>query len=132
MGLARQQVGENAWVIAPKGPLDSTTSEDFKNRVQKFFEEAGAPAHFLLDMAGVKYLSSVGLGALIGFKKLSGEKSGTFGLYDIQRSVKRVLEISRLDFMELRPEQLDPASPFADYVRAQETVRAPKRQPPKP
>ena len=131
LDLAHQRIGENTWVLAPKGAIDSTTADGFKNRVQRFFDEAPAPSHFLLDMAGVKYLSSIGLGALIAFQKLSGEKKCSFSLYDTPLSVQRVLEISRLDFMMLRPEQLDPASPFADYVRAQETERAPKRQPPK-
>ena len=127
--LGHQRIGENAWVLAPKGAIDSTTSDDFKNRVQKFFDEAKSPSHFLLDMSGVKYLSSIGLGALIGFMKQSQEKNHAFGLYDTQSPVKRVLEISRLDLLMVQPAQLGPESPFADYIHARELTRTPPPAP---
>ena len=128
LDLGHERIGENAWVLTPRGAIDSTTSDDFKNRLQKFFDGAGTPAHFLLDMAGVKYLSSMGLGTLITFLKQSKEKNGSFSLYDMQRPVQRVLEISHLDFLMLRPEQLEPDHPFAAYIQSQESVREPQRK----
>lgn len=96
--------------------------------MQKLFEDAQSPSHFLLDMEGVRYISSIGLGTLIGFLKRSQEKKMTFGLYDTQRPVQRVLEISKLDFLLIKPESLDNTHPFADYIRAEEIGRAKKRQ----
>ena len=130
LNFKSELVGRNAWVLAPKGVLDSSTCDALKDRVQKFFDDAPAPAHFLLDMAGVKYISSVGLGALIGFLKQSREKNLTFALYDTQLAVQRVLEISKLDFLLVRPESVGGETPFLAYIREQEDTRQPLRKPP--
>ena len=121
--MKSQPVGENAWVISPQGVLDASTSGQLSNRIQKLFDEAKEPSHFLLDMAQVKYISSVGLGTLISFVKRSKEKNMTFALYDTQLPVQRVLEISRLDFLLVKPESLEAENPFAEYIRSQEIER---------
>ena len=122
------ELAQNTWVVRPQGSIDSSTSEEFRDRVQKLFDTAEPPSHFLLDMAGVKYISSVGLGALIGFLKTSRQKNLTFALYDTQLPVRRVLEISKMDFLLMDVETMEPLNPFADYIRKQEQQRKPARQ----
>lgn len=125
-----QELARNTWVIRPKGSIDSSTSEDFRDSVQQTFDNAQSPSHILLDMADVKYISSVGLGALIGFLKTSRQKQVTFALYDTQLPVRRVLEISKMDFLLMNAETMEPLNPFADYIRQQESERRSSRQTP--
>ena len=123
----KKAIGEEAVIIIPTGSIDSSTAQDFK----KFCEDAFSPSirQVLLDMAGVKYISSIGLGALIGCFKESQEKNCGFALYDAPLPVRRVLEISRLDFLALRPETLTPENPFKDFVLTREAQRLSEAKP---
>ena len=120
-------IGENTWVVAPQGSIDSSTSEGFKGALEEVCQKNQAATHLLLDMAGVKYISSMGLGTLIPFLKKSKENSAALALYDVQLAVKRVLEISRLDFLMIQPEKLPVGHPFSEYIRSQEPQRQARR-----
>ena len=111
-----ETLSKDSWVLSPKGSIDSVTSNEFKNRIEKLFEENGKMPNLLLDMAGVKYISSVGLGALIGLFKKCRESGSSFALFQPQLAVQRVLEISKLDFLLLKPDQPETYTPFLNYV----------------
>ena len=113
------------WVFSPHGPIDSNTTEQFKNRVQSLLEEKERTPDLLLDMSGVKYISSIGLGALIQLLKKSQQSNTAFALYDPQLAVRRVLEISKLDFLLVKPEEAGTHGPFSEYVQRKEAQRVP-------
>ena len=120
-----EEVGESAWVISPKGSLDYSSYKDFEEKVEDLFYKKAR--HLLLDMAGVKYISSVGLSAIIQLIKHSREIGATLALYDSQLAVKRVLEISKLDILQIKPEDIDASNPFFEYISAQEPKRRKER-----
>ena len=121
-------LGESAWVVAPRGSIDSSTSEEFKKFLDEIFQKNKSMPHLLLDMADVKYISSMGLGALIPLLKKSKENGSALALYDTQLAVTRVLEISKLDFLLARPDNLPDSHPFSEYVRSQEPERQKRRE----
>lgn len=129
--LSHQRLSQNAWVLTPHGAIDSVSSDEFSNRIRKFLEENTPAPNVLLDMSGVKYISSIGLGALIGLLRKTKESGASFGLYNPQLAVQRVLEISKLDFLLVKPDSLETAGPFNDYIRERESERAPKETPKK-
>lgn len=122
--LSHQRLSDGTWVLTPHGAIDSVSSDEFSNRVRKFLEENDPVPNVLLDMSGVRYISSIGLGALIGLLRKTKTDGSSFALYDPQLSVRRVLEISKLDFLLVNPEALETTGPFNDYVRSKESERA--------
>jgi anti-anti-sigma factor len=118
-----QQSLPSGWVLTPQGPIDSNTTEQFTNRVREYFEEKKPAPDLLLDLSGVRYLSSVGLGALIQLLKKSQENQTAFALYDPQLAVRRVLEISKLDFLVVDPAAAAASGPFAEYITQKEAQR---------
>lgn len=114
-------LGEGAWVVSPEGSIDYATASEFEKKTQEILNKNAKS--ILLDMAGVKYISSIGLSAIIQLMKRSKDKGALLALYDPQIPVKRVLEISKLDFLQLGANNLEASSPFADYIRTQEPQR---------
>jgi anti-anti-sigma factor len=123
--MSQQNLSSGGWVLLPQGPIDTATTEQFQNRVQKFLEEKAEVPDLLLDMSGVRYLSSVGLGALIQLLKKSQQSKSAFALYDPQLAVRRVLEISKLDFLVVDPASASASGPFAEYIARKEAARPP-------
>ncbi len=120
--IHQQNIPGSGWVLSPQGPIDSNTTEEFRRGTQDFLEASEA-SNLLLDMSGVKYISSIGLGALIQLLKKSREAHSTFALYNPQLAVRRVLEISKLDFLLVKPEDAATAGPFSEYVARKESQR---------
>ncbi len=126
--MSQQNLSGGGWVLLPQGAIDTATSEQFQNRIQKFLEERTQVPDLLLDLSGVKYLSSVGLGALIQLLKKSRETKSAFALYDPQLAVRRVLEISKLDFLVVDPVSAAASGPFAEYIARKEAARPPAKK----
>ena len=124
--MTQLNLPNGGWVFSPQGPIDSNTTEQFKNRVQGFLDENEKTPDILLDMSGVKYISSIGLGVLIQLLKKSQQTKSSFALYDPQLAVRRVLEISKLDFLLVKPEDAATHGPFSDYVQNKEAQRPKK------
>lgn len=123
--IKSRQLANDVLLVVPEGAIDSFSSEAFAQQSGRILKQS--PAAVLIDLVNVKYISSVGLGVLITLMKKLQEKKCAFGIYDPQLSVRRVLEISRLDFLEIKAEGLDPANPFFSYLQAEEPKRQAKR-----
>ena len=121
--MNQQSLPGGGWVLSPQGAIDSNTSEQFNSRIQSVLEAKSPKQDLLLDMSGVKYISSIGLGALIQLLKRSRQQSSAFALYDPQLAVRRVLEISKLDFLLVNPADTAALGPFSDYVLSKEAKR---------
>ncbi len=124
LGLKKESLGQDTWVLKPEGSIDSSTSNDFKNHIDDMIKRSTTSPHLLLDMSKVRYISSMGLGTLLGVHRRSKQDGSFFALYDVSLAVKRVLEISKLDFLILRPDEMDPKNPFASFVRKEATKRS--------
>lgn len=117
LGIKKESLSQNVWVIKPEGTIDSSTSPNFKQHLEAMAKDSDTSPHLLLDMSKVRYISSMGVGALLGVHKRSKQDGSFFALFDVPLSVKRVLEISKLDFLILRPDEMDPQNPFAAFIR---------------
>ena len=82
--------------------------------------QSGARRDVLLSLTGVKYISSSGLGAIFSIKKSFDELGAAFLLYDPALSVQRVLEISRMQGMLVRPEAVPAGHPWHDFISTRE------------
>ncbi len=132
LGLKKEALEQNTWVIKPEGSIDSSTSLDFKNHLDEMIQRSAATPHLLLDMSKVRYISSMGVGALLGMHKKTKQDGSFFALYDVSLAVRRVLEISKLDFLILRADTMDPQNPFASFVRKEESKKITDGSAPRP
>lgn len=73
------------------GPADR---ESFQLRIQEVLE--GSNPNLILDMGGVTYVDSAGIGALVATSNLAMRKGGCIKLLHLTKRIHDVLQITRL------------------------------------
>jgi anti-sigma B factor antagonist len=87
---------ESVRIIKITGRLDPGDGPDrLSDMVQGFVEED--ESNFLLDLRGVTYISSTGVGSLIKCYRAVLKKKGHVKLLSPSQSVRNILSISKLD-----------------------------------
>jgi len=79
-------------VLRPEGRLDATNGPVLEEAAMAVIE-AGDP-EFVIDMKGVPYISSAGLGVLLKTAKRARAQGGRIALSGLEDSVNMVFEIS--------------------------------------
>jgi anti-anti-sigma factor len=118
--IQEKMLGKDA-VALPKGPIDSMTHTAFHAALESMCKKGAE--NLLVDMFDVDYLSSAGLSVMIQIMKDSKIHGRFFGLFDLQPGVRRVLEIAKLDMLEIKPQGLNAKNPFFDYIREKDAER---------
>lgn len=126
LNIRQKKLSDGVFVISPEGSIDSASEDEFRQKINDVLEKKAL--HLLIDMVQVKYLSSMGLGAIISLMHKTKELGASLALYDTQVPVKRVLQIARLDFLEIDPQKIITSGPFDDYVLGQEPQRQKLRE----
>lgn len=78
-----------------KGELDAYHSIEFKEKMIEAIKGNGKKA--LIDMTGLSYIDSAGLGALVSLLKRSSESSKELRIFGLKGNVKKVFELTRLN-----------------------------------
>lgn len=84
-----------ATVVRCVGEIDIATAPYLRERLQQL--QIDGPADLVLDLDGVSFIDSVGLGALIGAHKRARVLQGTLTIVCTSRPVLRVLTATALD-----------------------------------
>jgi anti-anti-sigma factor len=83
-------------VLAPAGRIDHSTSEDFKAALAPHIARCAADQdRIILDLAGVEYISSVGLRVLMLASKQAKAQGGAIGVAALQPAVREIFDITR-------------------------------------
>lgn len=90
----RQENGRR--VIVLTGEIDLRSSPDLRTKLIGLCREIGSDT-VLLDLSGVSYVDSSGVGTLVEFKRRLKQSNGDVILLGMQPRVKSVFEITRLD-----------------------------------
>lgn len=77
------------------GDLDLTTADDARSRLEAIIAEAGGDV--VLDLGGLGFIDSTGLGALVAVQNRAAEVPVAVRLTGVSNQVRRVMEITRLD-----------------------------------
>lgn len=86
--------GDGVLVINLQGEVDVYTAPQLK---QEIIDQLGAGANqIVVNLAGVQYLDSTGLGVLIGGLKRAREKDGELTLICPNQRIYRIFEITGL------------------------------------
>ncbi len=80
--------------LSPIGPIDTETSLTLDKEICRVLVKAGKT--LVLDMAGVDYITSVGIGIIAKTKASLKKINGDLAMINLQPQVKKVFEIMRL------------------------------------
>ena len=80
--------------MSPIGPIDTETSSTLDKEICRIL--AKTCKTLVLDMAGVDYITSSGIGIIAKTKATLKKNSGDLAMINLQPQVKKVFEIIRL------------------------------------
>ena len=75
------------------GDIDHHSAREMRQRIDTAFAVSDA-RELILDMSGVKFMSSSGLGLILGRFTKASAQGASFGVINPSESVKRVLDIA--------------------------------------
>lgn len=82
-------------VVRLAGDLDASTGPRLTEELDRLWGEGRR--QFVLDLAGVPFIDSAGLSALVRLFKRVRSQAGRLGLAALQPAVRRVFELTRLE-----------------------------------
>ncbi len=89
------EIKNGVGLVTLTGSLNSAIAQSFRNQVGAWFQTQPGMKHLVVDLGGVPFMDSSGLGALIATFKHVAERGGGMTLARPQPNVKMVLEITR-------------------------------------
>lgn len=88
---------QDSLIVRLSGELDLQLSEAFKSEVSQQLAQSGQLKHLVLDLRGVTFIDSSGVGAIIGrYKEIRNDRNGKVVAFGPRPQVRRVLEFSGL------------------------------------
>ncbi len=76
------------------GPIDTETSSSLDKEIRRILAQANKT--LVLDMAGVDYITSAGIGIIAKTKASLKKNNGDLAMINLQPQVEKVFEIMRL------------------------------------
>jgi stage II sporulation protein AA (anti-sigma F factor antagonist) len=89
----QHEVLDNTLLVSVAGELDLETAPRLRVLVDSELAQSGA-RNLLLDLAGVSFLDSSGLGAILGRYRTVAAAGGRMGIAGARTGIKRVLRLS--------------------------------------
>lgn len=87
---------ENGYtVVTPRGDLDLATVRDLRAAIHQLLQDGHT--NLVLDLGEVSFIDSSGLGVLIGARRKTFARQGSFSLVCDNDRVRRLLELTSLD-----------------------------------
>lgn len=87
-------LGEKAQVVEVNGEIDVYTSPKVKEIITELIEKGNY--NLVINLEGVRYIDSTGLGVLIGALKKVREKEGSINLVCTNPQIKKIFNITGL------------------------------------
>ena len=78
-------------VVSVRGEVDIATAPMLDRLLHSLLE---SHAHVVLDLSGVSFIDSTGIGVLVAAARAADQDGGSFAVREPSRSVLRVLELS--------------------------------------
>jgi anti-sigma B factor antagonist len=89
-----QETINNVEVLSLEGRLDASSARDIKEKVGSLSRENRV--NLVIDMAGVDFIDSSGLGSLISALRTVNKLGGDIKISALQDQVRAVFELTRL------------------------------------
>ncbi len=91
--IESQQHENNVVVIAVQGEITFENSDQLRDRLDQHCD--GNQVRIVIDLAGLKYMSSAGMGVLVHGLKNTRAKSGDLRLINLNDKMRRVFLITQ-------------------------------------
>jgi anti-sigma B factor antagonist len=112
------------YVVELKGSLDTETAPLLQEELNEIIDEKTKAV--LIDMKGVTYISSSGIGVIIGVKKKLKQKQANFAMIDLQPQIEKVFNAMKIlpivDIFDNMPE----ADKYIDQIIKEEIEKQTK------
>jgi anti-sigma B factor antagonist len=95
LAMEREQFSANGCAVLAHGQIDLYSAPTFKTALVEAID-AGA-TELIVDLTGVDFMDSTGLGVLIGVNKRLGQVGGAMAIVAPDETIRRTFEISGLD-----------------------------------
>lgn len=89
-----QEMINNVTVLSLEGRLDASSAKDIKEKVDSLSTESRV--NLVIDMAGVDFIDSSGLGSLVSSLRTVNKLGGDIKISALQDQVRSVFELTRL------------------------------------
>jgi anti-anti-sigma factor len=90
MNLEMEKIGTVVIVIMPGQTFEAAAVEDFKLNIAPVIEEN---THVIFDLSNIRFLDSMGCGALLSCHRQLKEKGGKMGLCCAQKQVNAIFDL---------------------------------------
>ncbi len=89
-----EKAKDNVVVIKLEGRLDASTATSVKGKIDAVIE--GKSRNLVIDMGGISFIDSSGLGTLVGSLRTINKAGGDIKISSLQDQVRSVFELTRL------------------------------------
>jgi anti-sigma B factor antagonist len=120
LSIEQEQTADGFTICRPVGELDAFTVSQFR---QSLAELAASPK-LVIDMSGVPFVDSAGLGALIGGIRRTRELGGEVVVVCNRPSLVRTLRTTGFDRIVVMTETVEEAKKTLEKVGEEDTKRA--------
>lgn len=86
---------DQSWGIKISGEVDISNADEFRNELNEAYEQEAADLK--INLSGLSYIDSTGLGVIIGIFGKVKEDGHTISLVEPRDNVKKLLRITNLD-----------------------------------
>lgn len=82
------------YFVELNGSVDSDTYCELQEKLNEIIDDNTKAV--ILDMGGVDYISSAGIGVVMSTKKFLQQKNANFAMVNLQPQIKKVLDVMKL------------------------------------
>jgi stage II sporulation protein AA (anti-sigma F factor antagonist) len=83
-----------ALIVTLRGELDLHTSPEFKEKLTRLFEAHLDITNLIIDVKGLSFVDSSGLGVILGRYRELQERGGRLFFVEANPQIKRILQMS--------------------------------------
>ncbi len=92
--MLQLRTDDDTLVVSVVGDLDMVVAKEFRETVDSYLFNHQWIKHLMVDLSGVNFMDSSGLGVILGRYKLMRNRGGQMALCGVNDGVYRVLELS--------------------------------------
>lgn len=85
---------DHVYFIELKGPIDNDTYNELQGKLNEVIDDNTKAV--ILDMGGVGYISSAGIGVVMHVKKSLLQKNANFAMVNLQPQIKKVFDVMKI------------------------------------
>lgn len=76
------------------GELDLHTADQLRQNIDRYLKDYTVLKNIIMDLQGIEFIDSSGLGVILGRYKLLQQRGGKMGAVSVSSQVKRIFELA--------------------------------------